>query len=109
MGTSTDYQAIFNQLPIPVSFRCLEIGSDDVEYATKTISIFQNGFVMSSPRKLRVGGLLSLRLRLPREDSGSPFRESRCTGFVVSEHRLINGALAYRIEIETALPDLGPA
>lgn len=99
-----DYLLVFNQLPIPVSFSCLDIGSDMVEYATKTIGIFPNGFVMSSPRRLRVGSMLSLRLRAPAEIPGSPFRESRCTGFVVSEQKLKNGALGYRVEIEVAVP-----
>lgn len=104
MVTTSGFPSIFNQLPIPVSFRCLEFGSDTIEYATETISIFHNGFVLSSPRKLRVGSLLSLRLRIPTEISGGLFRETRCTACVALEQRLKSGALAYRVEIEMALP-----
>lgn len=70
-----------------------------MEYATTTISIFQNGFVMSSPRRLRVGCPLSLTLRVPPEVSGSPFRHIRCTGHVKTEQTLTGGELAYRVEI----------
>jgi hypothetical protein len=103
MSMNDDPQ-VYKQMPIPVSFRCLETGSEEIEYTTRTVSIFHNGFVMSSPRRLRVGGLLSLRLRVPPEISGSPFIETRCTGYVKAEQKLKDGSLGYRVEIETALP-----
>jgi hypothetical protein len=91
-------------MPTAVSFRCLEIGSEDVEYATKTIGLFPNGFVMSSPRKLRVGSLLSLRLRVPPKNIGGTFLEFYCTACVLSEQKLKGGTLGYRVEIEAGLP-----
>jgi hypothetical protein len=36
------------QLPVSVSFRCLGTGCDTIEYSTRVVSIFQNGFVISS-------------------------------------------------------------
>jgi hypothetical protein len=93
------------QLPIPVSFCCLGFGEDGFEYSTRVISIFQNGFVISSPRKLRVGSLLSLRLRLPPEFARGPFREMRCTGHVAAEQSLKEGELGYKVELDSnALP-----
>jgi hypothetical protein len=83
--------AVFSQMAIPVSFCCLERGSDLIEYATKTVSILPNGFVMSSPLKLKLGSRLSLRLRVPSEMHASPFHETRCVGLVVSEHNLKGG------------------
>ena len=75
---------------------------DGFEYATQVISIFQNGFVISSPRRLPIGCLLSLRLRLPPEFVSGPFGEMRCTGHVVGEQSLKDGALGYKVEIESA-------
>ena len=99
---SNDQQSLFSQLPVPVSFCCLDFGSDGYEYATKAISIFQNGFVISSPRKLRKGSFLSLRLRIPAESFEGEFPEMRCTAYVVGEQALKDGGLGYRVEIETA-------
>lgn len=97
------HRSNFDHFPIPVSFRCLEIGSETFEYATEVISIFNEGFVMSSPRTLRVGTLLVLRLRVPTELPGSPFHEIHCKGCVTSEQRLKDGKLGYKVEIKTAL------
>jgi hypothetical protein len=97
--------ALLSQLPIPVSSCCLGFGEDGFEYSTQVISIFQNGFVISSPRKLRIGSLLSLRLRLPPEFASGPFREMRCTGHVAGEHSLKGEELRYKVELDSsALP-----
>lgn len=82
----------------------MEHGSENVEYATNTVSIFPNGFVLTSPRKLKLGSALSLKLRLPPESPGCPFRESGCMGCVMAEQKLEDGTLGYRVEIEAALP-----
>jgi hypothetical protein len=94
----------YDEALIPVSFRCLEIGSDSIEYATQIESISRDGFLMTSPKRLKVGSRLSLRLRVPPEISGSPFWETRCTGHVTAQQRLKDGRPAYRVEIETAFP-----
>jgi hypothetical protein len=68
---------------IPVSFRCLEI--DSIEYASQIESISRHGLLMSSPKRLKAGSQLSLRLRIPPEISGSAFWEIRCTGHVTAQ------------------------
>jgi len=55
---------------------------------------------MRSPQRLRLGSVLSLRLRIPTEISGTPFSASNGTGRVVSEHQLEDGSLGYRVTIE---------
>lgn len=97
-----DNSLLFNQLPIPVSFRCLELGSPSVDYATGPVSIFHNGFVITSPRKLRTGSLISIRMRMPPEKKGERFWDTRCLGRVVAEQKLKDGGLAYKIEFEIA-------
>lgn len=87
---------------VPLHFRCLGIGCEDVEYATETLKISLYGFLMRSERELTKGTMLYLRLRVPIEISGSPFREMRSIGRVVSEHELEDGTVGYRVEIERA-------
>lgn len=93
--------SLFFQLPVPVSFCCVGFDADGYEYATQAVSIFQNGFVISSPLKLRTGSLLALRLRIPPDTSGL-FREERCTACVTGEQPGKDEELAYKVEIETA-------
>ena len=97
---SVDYSSVFNHLPIPVSFRSLDVGHKFVEYSTCLISLFQNGFVITSPRKLRVGSLLSIRMRMPPEVLGGVYWHRRCAGRVVAEQRANGGSLAYKVEFE---------
>jgi len=87
---------------VPLHFRCLGIGCEDVEYATETVKISLYGFLMRSQRELTKGTMLYLRLRVPIEISGSPFREMRSIGRVVSEHELEDGTVGYSVEIERA-------
>ena len=95
----------FSQLPVPVGFHCLELGSDPFEFATQTLSILNDGFVITSPRRLRLGDILSLRLRMP-EDPDGRFWEIRRTARVTAEHPRENGRFVYRVEYEV---DLLPA
>ena len=101
---SDTYSSVFNQMPIPVSFRCLEVGSEGVEYATKAVDLFPNGLVMSSPRKLRAGGLLSFRMRVPLENPAGTLLETCCTASVILEQKLKDGTVGYKVEIEAGLP-----
>lgn len=101
MGDNTGPRSLFLQLPVPVGFRCLDRDFDEGEYATEVVSIFQNGFVISSPQKLRLGCLVSLRLRVPAPTG--LFEETRCEGRIISEQTLKEGGLGYRVEIDTAL------
>lgn len=102
MSGNSNHRSLLFQLPVPVSFRCLDCDLDEGELATQVVSIFQNGFVISSPRKLRAGCLVSLRLRVPT--ATGLFQETRCEGRVISEQTLKEGGLGYRVEIETAFP-----
>jgi hypothetical protein len=84
------------------SCRCVAgVGSFTPDYTTQAVSIFQNGFVIVSPEKLKIGSLLSLRLRVPPEVSGGPFWESRCADArVVTEQLLKGGELGYGVTIK---------
>lgn len=88
---------------VPLHFRCLGIGCEDVVYATETVRISLYGFLMRSKRELTKGTMLYLRLRVPIEISGSPFREMRSIGRVVSEHELEDGSVGYSVEFERAV------
>lgn len=97
-----NHHALFFQLPVPVSFRCLDHAFDEGEYATQVVSIFQNGFVISSPRSLRTGCVLLLRLRVPTPTG--LFEETRCEGRVVSQQTLNEGGIGYKVEIDSPIP-----
>lgn len=97
-------ESMSNHLPIPVSFRSFDIGHGFVEYPAGLVSLFQNGLVISSPRKLRLGSLLSVRMRMPPETPGSNFSHRRCAGRVVAELRVNNGALGYKVVFESPSP-----
>jgi len=84
---------------VPLHFRCLGMGCEDVEYATETVRIWLYGFLMKSRKELTRGTILYLRLRVPVEISGSAFRETRSIGRVVSEHELEDGSVGYSVEI----------
>jgi hypothetical protein len=83
----------------------LEWGSDFFEYSTKVLSVFSEGFVITSPRRLRTGSVLSLRIRVPSDRLDIAFWESRCIGLVVSEQKLKDGRFGYRVQMENSLPD----
>ena len=100
-----EHSFLTGQLAIPVSFCCLELGSDFFEYSTKVLSVFNKGFVITSPRRLRMGIVLSLRLRVPSDRLDGTFWESRCIGHVVSEQKLRGGGVGYKVEMENSLPD----
>ncbi len=87
---------------VPLHFRCLGMGSEEVEYATETVKIWLYGFLMRSRKELTRGTELDLRLRVPTEISGSPFSEVRSKGRVVSEHELEDGSVGYMVEIVRA-------
>jgi hypothetical protein len=95
-----DESSVFDHLPVPVSFRSLDIGHGFVEYSTGLFSLFQNGCVLSSPRKLRLGSLLSIRMQMPPETPGGRFAHRRYAGRVVGEQRVNGGALGYKVMFE---------
>ena len=90
----------FNQLPVPVGFCCLELGSDPVEFSTQTLRVLQDGFVITSPCKLRQGDMLSLRLRMPPENPDDRFWELRRTARVMDEQPRASSRFVYRVEYE---------
>jgi hypothetical protein len=100
MSEQDENAALFFQLPVPVSFSCIEPDVAAFEYATRPVSIFHNGFVISSPRGLKIGSKVMLRMRVPPEKSGGHFREGLAVGRVVAEQRLKDGSIGYRIETE---------
>lgn len=99
-----DESPTFNRLPIPISFRSLDFGHRFVEYPTGLVSLFQNGFVITSPRKLRLGSLLSIRMRMPPETPGGNSSHRRCAGRVIGEQRVSNGELGYKVVFESPSP-----
>lgn len=88
------------QCSIPVLFRYIGFNSEVGEYLAETVRISKAWFLIKSPHPLRMGSLLSLRLRVPAEIPGSPFSETRGNGRVVSEHQLDDGSLAYKVTIK---------
>lgn len=95
------HSLLSNRQPIPVSFRSSELGSGIVEFTTRAVSFFQNGFVITSPEKLKIGSLLSLRLRVPPEVSGGPFWESHSADArVLAKQMLRSGELGYIVKIK---------
>lgn len=101
MDGNEEKSRLLFQLPVPVSFRCLGTGCDAIEYSTEVDSIFQNGFVISSPRVLKVGSSLALKLRLPPEASGGFYHYMRCAARVVQKELVKDGTFTYKVEIET--------
>lgn len=87
-------------LQIPVRFRCFEIACADIEIPGQTINISCSGLFLTTQQRLKVGSTLSLTLRVPREISGSAFRDLRCKGRVVHEQKLGDGTIGYGVKIE---------
>jgi hypothetical protein len=92
----------YHQAQIRIRFRCVGTGSPNEEYSTETICISASWFLMKSPRPLREGSLLALRLQVPTEISGSAFCVHCVTGRVQSKHQLEDGALGYKVSFEQA-------
>ena len=102
MSSNDEYPPRCLSVPVPTSFSCLDFGAHRMEYETHVISIVQNGFVISSPVKLKIGGTLSLRLTMPESGHAQPNGEMRCTGRVTEEEAFRGLGLEYRVEIELA-------
>ena len=84
---------------IPLHFSYLDVCGQAVENAAETVSIGTNGFLMKSSKRLKLGALLALRFRLPVEISGNAVCDLRSSGRVVSEHRLEDGTVGYKVEL----------
>ncbi len=103
MGRDVAHALAFNtDLPLPVSFRSFDISNGFIEYSTSLVSFFHDGLVITSPRKLRQGSLLSIRMRMPPERLGGDFWHCRCTGRVIAEQRVNGDELGYKVEFETS-------
>jgi hypothetical protein len=100
-----EHAFLLSQLAIPVSFCCLELGSDFFEYSTNVVSVFKEGFVITSPRRLRKGSVLSLRMRVPSDHFDNTYFENRCTGRVVGEQKLEDGGVGYKVQLDDLLPN----
>lgn len=97
-------QSLLRQLPIPLTFSCLGLGSDRFEYATQALSILTDGFVITSRRKLRIGDFLCLRLRMPPGTPEGSFSEIRRTACVIAELPPQDKNFCYRVEYEFIPP-----
>jgi hypothetical protein len=93
---------------IPLHFSYLDVCGQAVEDAAETVNIGTNGFLMKSPKRLKLGALLSLRFRVPMEISDNAVCELRSRGRVVSEHRLEDGTVGYKVEIARSMPAARP-
>jgi hypothetical protein len=88
------------EIRIPLFFKAADAGCDSIEYAGETVTISDHTFVMRSPIPLKLGSVLALRMRVPVDISGSPFRETRGTGRVMCECALKDGTIAYQVAID---------
>lgn len=93
--------AVQNHLPVPVSFRSLDVRYKFVDYATDLVGVFQNGVVITSPKKLYLGALLSIRMRMQPETPRGAVWYRHCLGRVIAEQRVNGGSLGYKIEFES--------
>ena len=93
---------------IPLRFAYLDVCGQAVETAAETVNIGTNGFLMKCSKRLKLGALLSLRFRIPIEISGAAVCELRSRGRVISEHRLEDGTVGYKVEIASAVPPARP-
>ena len=100
-----EHSFLTGQMAIPVSFCCLELGSDLFEYSTKVLSIFNEGFVITSPRKLWTGTILSLRIRVPSEKPDGIYWETRCIARLVLEQWFKGGGVGYKVEMDNSQPN----
>lgn len=85
---------------LPLYFRTLDSNDDRAEHFAEVVSIDTWSFVMRSPVPLTIGAVISIRMRIPTEISGSAFHDMRGVGRVTSECKLDNGALGYHIRID---------
>jgi len=92
------------QLPLPISFCCLDLESDFLEYSTRVLNVFNEGYVITSPRRLRKGSFLSLRLRIPTDDYDGTYWEHRSIGRVLAVESGRDGEVGYKVELEASLP-----
>jgi hypothetical protein len=104
MFTVKTLHPLFHEIPVPVSFCCLGFDSDPIEYSTRVVSVFHNGYVITSPRKLHKGTLISLRMRIAAPNYPSIFWENRSTARVVAEQPMHRGGTAYKVEVDAPLP-----
>ena len=99
MRASAEYSSVPEQMPVPVSFSCLGGDTEWINYPTRPLSIFQNGFVITSPCRLRLGSWLVLRILLPPQISGSKPRRIRCAVCVKAGQTMNGGTLGYKVEL----------
>jgi hypothetical protein len=82
-------------LVVPVRFQHPAGG----EITTQALNVSRSGLFLKCTQKLAIGTSLHMRIRVPREISGSVFSELRCTGRVVHEC-YTQGEIGYGIEID---------
>ena len=86
-------------LRLPFYFREMDTAANNTEHSAEVVSIATWSFIMRSPIPLKVGSVISIRMRIPVEISGSVFQDMRGIGRVVSECALENGVLGYHISM----------
>jgi hypothetical protein len=92
------------KLQIPIRFYSHDASMTELETRTQSTNISRSGLFMTSPKSLRVGGLLTLAMRVPPEVSGSVFSEFCCMCRVVHEQKMPDGELGYGLKIEAMVP-----
>ena len=91
-------------LRVPIRFYSTDGSRLQGETHTEATNISRHGLFMNSPRRLPVGTVLMLVLRVPTEISGSVFNELRCMGRVVHEREMGDGQVGYGIKLEATAP-----
>ena len=109
MNDSPEDVSNYGKVEISLHFRCMETDSVSEEQLAVAVSISGTSFMMESPCHLKLGALLSLRIRLPIENPGSPFCQVHSIGRVVSEHQFEDGTLGYKVRIEKFVPRVSTA
>ena len=86
-----------HQAKLPLRF-C--IGDNPLEYAGETIAISSDNFMMTSPIELLVGSRLVAKIRVPSEDSGTPFTELAVSGRILCGTKFAHALFGYQVQIE---------
>ncbi|MGB7434107.1 MAG: hypothetical protein WBR26_01095 [Candidatus Acidiferrum sp.] len=89
------------RIPVGFSlqFQCVSDEDESSDYAAETENVSAYGLLMISAKKLDVGSMVLLKLRIPVEVSGSAFSCVHSTGRVVRQELRKDGATRYGVAI----------
>jgi hypothetical protein len=83
-------------------FQCLDDENEAREYCAQTVNISNDGLLMVSPKHLRVGSNVLLKLRVLVEISGSAFSCTRTLGRIVHRQVPEDGSILYGVALSRA-------